>query len=97
MAPKKAHKKAAKKAPKKGPKHHEEHGGRDLRRAYEHLGRLHALQGLLASEVAGQVKGLTGLAESRLQADDAKSAADLLRAGEHLAFGSLASASRRRV
>jgi hypothetical protein len=43
---------------------------------------------------ATQVKLLTELAEASLQAGEPKSAADLLRAAEHLAFGSLASKAR---
>ncbi len=96
---KKAAKKAAKKGAKKAPHHHHEgprHEGKDLRRAYEHLGRLTALESVLSSSVTAQIRMLTELAESALHADDAKSAADLLRAGEHLAFGSLASKAKAR-
>jgi hypothetical protein len=88
---------APKKAAKKAPKHHkdEKHGvGKDLRRAYEHLGRLGALQELLPATVVSRLSTLSALAEASLLAGEAKSAADLLRAGEHLAFGTLASKAK---
>lgn len=92
MAAKKAAKKSAKKSAKDhGKKHHE---GKDLRRAYEHLGRLSGLEKLLAAGVTGQIRVLTELAQASLLAGEAKSAADLLRAGEHLGFGSLASQAK---
>ena len=93
MAPKKAAKKAAKKMAKKhaGPKHGREE---DLRRAYEHLGRLEALQGGLSGAVVTRVNDLTELARITLLGGDTKSAAELLRACEHLAFGSLASGTK---
>jgi hypothetical protein len=77
---------------KHGEKKHRE--GKDLRRAYEHLGRLTALEQTLTSRTLTQVKTLTGVAQNALLADDPKSAADLLRAAEHLAFGSLAQTTR---
>ncbi|MBW4038610.1 MAG: hypothetical protein HIU91_06975 [Acidobacteria bacterium] len=73
-------------------KQHREH--KDLRRAYEHLGRLTALEKTLTGRTVNQIKTLTTLAQNALLADDPKSAADLLRAAEHLAFGSLAQNSR---
>lgn len=81
-------------------KHSEKHAGKrhredkDLRRAYEHLGRLSALEKTLTARTGVQIKTLTDLAQKSLRADDPKSAADLLRAAEHLAFGSLAQTSR---
>jgi hypothetical protein len=92
MAPKKA----AKKTPKKSSKHrHEKHdSGEDMRRAYEHMGRLTALQGALSAATVKQVGTLTKMAEAHLLAGGGKSAAHLLRASEHLAFGALASTSR---
>ena len=89
-------KKAAKKSAKKSPKHHpkRQDASKDLRRAYEHLGRLKALEGHLPGAFLTQIGILTGIAEVALRDGDAKSAADLLRAGEHLAFGSLASSAR---
>jgi len=91
MPPKKAPKKAAKKSPKHHDKNHE---GKDLRRAYEHLGRLQAIESLVPATVSAQIGAMTKLAQSSINAGEQKSAADLLRAGEHLAFGSLASASK---
>jgi hypothetical protein len=92
MAPKKAGKKAG----KKQAKHHEmdRHEGKDLRRAYEHLGRLSAMQKHLAAGVVVQIKVLTDLAQASLLAGNKKSAADLLRAGEHLGFASMASSAK---
>jgi hypothetical protein len=108
MATKKAAKKAAKKAPtkaakkaaKKAPKHHDKkHGdkhesGKSLRKAYEHMGRLTALRGSLAAPVVAQIAVLTKVAETQLDSSEAKGAAHVLRAGEHLAFGSLAAATK---
>jgi len=88
---------APKKAAKKAPKHHkdEKHeAGKSLRKAYEHLGRVGALRELLPATVVSQLRALSELAESSLKAGEAKSAADLLRAGEHLAFGTLASKAK---
>ena len=88
---------APKKAAKKAPKHHKDkkhEGGKDLRKAYEHLGRLAALQELLPATVVSRLGVLTALAEANLLAGEAKSAADLLRAGEHLAFATLASKAK---
>ena len=82
MPPKKAAKKAAKKGAK--PK------GHDLRRAYEHLHRVNILHGGLPEPTLAQIDTLTRLAQSSLAAGEDKGGADLLRAAEHLAFGSLA-------
>jgi hypothetical protein len=92
MAPKKA----AKKAGKKLAKHHEKdrHAGKDLRRAYEHLGRLSAMEKHLAAGVVVQMKVLTDLAQASLLAGEKKIAAELLRAGEHLGFGTMASSAK---
>jgi len=95
MPPKKAPQKAPKKAAKKAPKHHDKkHEGKDLRRAYEHLGRLQVLDLSVPATVGTQIGTLTRLAQQSINAGEHKSAADLLRAGEHLAFGSLASVSK---
>jgi hypothetical protein len=95
MPAKKAAKKSAKKAAKKSPGHHgKHHEGKDLRKAYEHLGRLSALEPSLPAVLVAQLKKLTELAQVTLHAGEQKSAADLLRAGEHLAFGSLASTAK---
>jgi hypothetical protein len=97
-------------APKKFPKHHEDkhhdkkhdkkhhdkehHAAKDLRRAFEHLGRVSVLSSHLSSAAASQAATLTTLAQQNLFAGQDKSAADLLRACEHLAFGSLASSRK---
>jgi hypothetical protein len=95
MTAKKAAKKSAKKAAKKGPgRHGKHHEGKELRKAYEHLGRLSALEPSLPAALVAQLKKLTELAQVTLHAGEQKSAADLLRAGEHLAFGSLASTAK---
>lgn len=93
MAPKKAPKKAAKKG--LGPHHHE--GSKDLRRAYEHLGRIEAIEPSLPESVRSQIAALTGLSQRSLNAGDARSSAELLRACEHIAFGSLAPAGKEPV
>jgi len=91
MAPKKAAKKSVKDHDKK---HHEDKEGKDLRRAYEHLGRLSVLEKHLAATVTGQLGVLTEMAQKSLLTGESRSAADLLRAGEHLGFGSLASQAK---
>ena len=94
MAPKKAAKKIAKKAAKKS-----SHQGdsrkesKDLRRSYEHLGRVQVLNRSLDADAASPVHLLVNHAEVALQVGDARQAADLLRAAEHLGFGALASAA----
>lgn len=92
MAPKKHPAKSAKHAAKKGAKHKDDKhsAAKEMRKAYEHLGRLTALRPMLAATVVPQLGVLTDLAQQALAAADAKQAKDLLRAGEHLAFGSLA-------
>lgn len=92
MAPKKSAKKAAKKSAKDHEKKH--HEGKDVRRAYEHLGRLVALEKFVSAGVAAQIGLLTDLAQRNLLQGEQKSAADLLRAGEHLGFGSLAAQAK---
>lgn len=86
MPPKKAAKKVAKKAAKKSATPQ----GNDLRRAYEHLHRVNILHGGLPEQALAHIDTLTRLAQSSLAAGEDKSGADLLRAAEHLAFGSLA-------
>jgi hypothetical protein len=88
---KKSAKKAVKKAAKKSAKHH---AGHDLRRAYEHLGRLEVLQGGLPGTVVTDINILTQMARASLHAGDTKSAADLLRSCEHLGFAALAHSGR---
>lgn len=96
--PKKAAKKTAKKAAKKtAGKHHGHHAAKDARRAYEHLGRLEALQGGLPARVVTQVSQLSEIAQQAMKASDSQSAADLLRAAEHLSFAALAPKGAERV
>ena len=85
--------KAAKKAPKKSVKHAhlDDHGAKDLRRAYEHLGRVEILHGSLTPDAHGRVKSLTHLAQQQLEDGHLKDAADLLRCAEHLSFADLGS------
>jgi hypothetical protein len=95
MSAKKAAKKSAKKAAKKSHGHHgKHHEGQELRKTYEHLGRLTALEPSLPVAVVEALKKLTELAQITVHAGEQKSAADLLRAGEHLAFGTLASTAK---
>jgi hypothetical protein len=87
MPAKKAAKKAAKKVAKKFVHHHPSH---DLRRAYEHLGRVDILEGALAGSSYLDVNALANLAQQQLASGHAKNAADLLRAAEHISFAALA-------
>ncbi len=87
MPAKKAAKKVASKAAKKAPHHHP---SRDLRRAYEHLGRIEILEGALVGSAYVEVSSLANLAEQQLVSGHAKNAADLLRAAEHISFAALA-------
>lgn len=89
-------KKAAKKASAKhaDPKHHEM---KDLRRAYEHLGRVELIQ-KVSGHTEKDVSTLAALAQKELQAGRANNAADLLRAAEHFSFAALgASAAKASV
>ena len=87
----------AKKAAKKSTGHsHDGHGEtKDLRRAYEHMGRLGILRALLKSPVVEGVAELTRLAQIAIKSERAKDAADLLRASEHLSFAVLAGEGSR--
>jgi hypothetical protein len=97
-AAKKAAKKATKKAAKKGSRHEKDsHDHKDIRRAFEHLGRLEVLQGSLSSGAISQIQTLSDLARLSLLQGQNKSSADLLRACEHLAFGSLAANRKETV
>lgn len=80
-------KKAAKKAVKKHAHHRPAH---DLRRAYEHLGRIDVLEGALAGSPFSDVTLLVNFAQQQLAAGHHKDAADLLRAAEHVSFAALA-------
>ena len=92
MAPKKAAKKVAKKAAKKVAGHGPGKAKQDTRRCYEHFGRVSTLLPLLGEQTEPVVKMVT-LAKEVLQTGSPKDAADLLRAAEHFAFGSLAAAA----
>jgi hypothetical protein len=81
-------KKAAKKAP--GHHHDKHHQANDLRRAYEHMGRLAVLR-QFKSPMADAIAELTTLAQRAIKDGHSKDAADLLRASEHLSFAVLAS------
>ena len=87
-------KKAAKKAAAKhaDSKHHER---KDLRRAYEHLGRVEALQGAVKGDFSKHVHVLVALAEKELGKGHRSDAANLLRAAEHFSFAALASSPGR--
>ena len=98
MAVKKAAKKALKKAAKKSfGKHHKHEDGKDLRRAYEHLGRLESLESVFPKNVPEQIAALTDLSRRTLQEGDARSSAELFRACEHIAFGVLSPDSKDSV
>ena len=90
--PKKAAKTTAKKAAKKAAGHHHDkhHHTNDLRRAFEHMGRLGVLRRTLDLSAAKAVDTLTDLAQSEINAGSNRNAADLLRASEHLSFATLA-------
>ena len=89
--------KVAKKAQKKasGYHHHRNHLANDLRRAYEHMGRLVVLRKSLQPSAADAVAELTKLAQTHFDDRQNKDAADLLRASEHLSFAILAGDSPR--
>jgi hypothetical protein len=78
MAPKKAPKKAAKKAQKHEGKKHE--AGKDIRKAYEHLGRLGALKEHLPTTIVARLSVLTKLAETSLMLGEDKAATCCARA-----------------
>ncbi|WP_353072475.1 hypothetical protein [Tunturiibacter gelidiferens] len=90
--PKKAAKKTAKKAAKKTAGHHHDkyHQANDLRRAYEHMGRVAVLRQSSKSSTTDAVAELTTLAQRAIKDGHSKDAADLLRASEHLTFAVLA-------
>ncbi len=86
----KPHKPGKKQAHKHADKHADKPRGKHLRRVYEHLGRVEALQGLAEVEA---VPSLIRLAQAGIDRDQARSAADLLRAAEHLSFAAVAAQS----
>lgn len=84
-SPKKA---AAKKAAKKHtPEHDQQRHAKDVRRSYEHLGRVELLSSLVEGNHIASVHELVAISREFLAAKHAKDGADLLRAAEHLCFG----------
>jgi hypothetical protein len=85
------HKKAPKKKAEKAEDHHHKkhHEADDLRRAYEHMGRVKALRTSLKSSAAEAVDALAALAQAEMESGHNKEAADILRAAEHLSFATL--------
>ena len=93
MAPKKAAKKAAKKVAKKAAKKAPgQKLGQEMRRCYEHFGRVSTL--LRQVPDRDNISKLVALSQELLRLGSAKEAADALRAAEHLSFGSLAMQGR---
>jgi pterin-4a-carbinolamine dehydratase len=89
--PKKVAKKAAKNAAKATGHHHDKHNqARDLRRAYEHMGRVAVLRQASKSSRTDAIAELTTLAQQAIKDGHSKDAADLLRASEHFSFAALA-------
>jgi len=80
-------KKAAKKAAGLHDKHHQ---ANDLRRAYEHMGRVAVLRQTSQSSTTDDIDELTTLAQQAIKSGHNKEAADLLRASEHFSFAALA-------
>lgn len=80
-------KKAVRKVARKpAARHH--HNVHDLRRAFEHLGRVEALRATgLSAMSLGAVDVIVMLAAQAWQSGHAQEAADLLRAAEHIGFG----------
>ena len=76
--------------PKKAAKHHDDkhHRAKDLRRAFEHLGRVEILRRIL-NDSSAALASLIHLAQTEVDNGSSKNAADLLRAAEHLAFAFL--------
>jgi hypothetical protein len=90
--PKKAAKKAAKNDVRKTARHHHDkhRQARDLRRAYEHMGRVAVLRQASKSLETDAAAELTALAQKAIKDGHHKDAADLLRALEHLGFALMA-------
>jgi len=80
-------KKSAKKGAKKTAGHHHDN---ELRRAYEHMGRIAVLRQTSKPSPTDAVSVLTKLAQQAIKDGYSKDAADLLRASEHLSFAVLA-------
>ena len=86
---------AAKHTAKHAKNHAPEHDdAKDLRRAYEHLGRVEAIRQLAEDASPSSVHILAQLAEKYLEANLVKQGADLLRAAEHFSFAALAQNSK---
>ena len=83
----------SKKVAKKSAKHAKEHGSKDLRRAFEHLGRVTILEASLTGTAAAEITTLAAIAQQEIHAGHAEEAAELLRAAEHLCFGELSDAA----
>jgi len=83
-------KRLATKTAKKAAKKLVHHPVNDLRRAYEHLGRIEIVEGALAGSPFVDVTALTSLAQQQLGDGCSRNAADLLRAAEHVCFAALA-------
>ena len=83
--------KAASRSAKKTAKHSSSPRPRkDLRRAYESLGRVDILEGALAGSPFVDVTLLANVAQQQLSTGNVRNAAYLLRAAEHLSFAALA-------
>ena len=85
------HEKPDKPGKKHAGKHDSKGAGKHLRRAFEHLGRVEALQTLTQSD---SISTLVRLAQASIDHDVARPAADLLRAAEHLSFAAVAAQSK---
>jgi len=83
-------KRATNKPARKGAKELVHHPVNDLRRAYEHLGRIEIVEGALAGSPFVDVTELTALAHQQLAIGYTRNAVDLLRAAEHICFAALA-------
>jgi hypothetical protein len=68
------------------------HAAKELRNAYEYMGRIEIMEGALAGSPFVDVTALANLAQQQLASDHPRNAADLLRAAEHLCFAALAPA-----
>lgn len=84
----------AKKAAKKRAHHtpHSPNQGKELRRAFEHTGRVDILRRSLSPSGAEAISALVAMASEELASDRHHEAAELLRASEHLSFAALAAA-----
>ena len=88
--PKKVAKKAAKNLAKSTGHHHDKHNqAHDLRRAYEHMGRVAVLRQASKSSRTDAIADLTTLAQQAIKDGHSKAAGDLLRASLVGLFNSL--------